>query len=88
MYIECVETDNTPQTETTVNIDLSEATREWQERRPQLMKQWREEAAGVYAPYRVLPSQITRYVRQQEQLWWYRKRQEAIAAAAGQFESK
>lgn len=71
-----------------MNIDLSEVIREWHERRPELLKQWREEAAGVYAPYRALPSEITRYVRQQEQLWWHRKRREAIAAAASQSESK
>lgn len=56
--------------------DIDAATREWWEQRPELMKQWRAEAAAMCSPYKALPSEITRYVRQQEAIWWHKKRQE------------
>jgi hypothetical protein len=59
--------------------DLTEATREWHTRRPELIAQWKAEAVAMAAPYRATETEVRNYVRRQESLWWHRKRLAAKA---------
>lgn len=59
------------------NDPLAAATLEWQRDRPELLKRWRAEAVAMIAPYKAMERDIRNYVRQQEAIWWHRKRQEA-----------